>query len=49
MNLMLAVVYDAFTNIEQGKFKKLFLHKRKVSVRVCVHLWERKREKDMKE
>jgi hypothetical protein len=27
MNLMLAVVYDAFTAIEVGKFKKLFLHK----------------------
>jgi hypothetical protein len=27
MNLMLAVVYDSFTAIEVGKFKKLFLHK----------------------
>ncbi|KAL9981122.1 hypothetical protein ACROYT_G009786 [Oculina patagonica] len=28
MNLLLAVVYDTFTNIEKDKFRKLFLHKR---------------------
>ncbi|PFX29704.1 Two pore calcium channel protein 1 [Stylophora pistillata] len=28
MNLLLAVVYDTFTNIEKNKFRKLFLHKR---------------------
>ncbi|XP_044164237.1 two pore calcium channel protein 1-like isoform X2 [Acropora millepora] len=28
MNLLLAVVYDAFTNTEEQKFMKLFLHKR---------------------
>ena len=31
MNLMLAIVYDSFTNIELGKFKKLLLHRRKAS------------------
>ncbi|XP_015748461.1 PREDICTED: two pore calcium channel protein 1-like [Acropora digitifera] len=29
MNLLLAVVYDTFTNIEKEKFMNLFLHKRK--------------------
>ncbi|XP_066018883.1 two pore channel protein 1-like isoform X2 [Pocillopora verrucosa] len=29
MSLLLAVVYDAFTNIVKNKFRKLFLHKRK--------------------
>ncbi|XP_020631315.1 two pore calcium channel protein 1-like isoform X2 [Orbicella faveolata] len=28
MNLLLAVVYDTFTNIEKNKFRQLFLHKR---------------------
>eukprot|EP00088_Acartia_fossae_P037775 TRINITY_DN3900_c0_g1_i4.p1 TRINITY_DN3900_c0_g1~~TRINITY_DN3900_c0_g1_i4.p1 ORF type:complete len:917 (-),score=53.70 TRINITY_DN3900_c0_g1_i4:656-3406(-) len=36
MNLMLAVVYDAFTKIEVAKFKKLFLHKRKA----CQHAFK---------
>jgi len=36
MNLMLAVVYDSFTRIEVGKFKKLFLHKRKA----CQHAFK---------
>jgi len=36
MNLMLAVVYDAFTKIEVGKFKKLYLHKRKA----CQHAFK---------
>ena len=31
MNLMLAVVYDAFTKIEKDKFRRLFLHKRKAA------------------
>ena len=31
MNLMLAVVYDAFTRIEKEKFRRLFLHKRKAA------------------
>ena len=31
MNLMLAVVYDAFTKIEKEKFRRLFLHKRKAA------------------
>ena len=31
MNLMLAVVYDAFTRIEKDKFRRLFLHKRKAA------------------
>jgi two pore calcium channel protein 1 len=31
MNLMLAVVYDAFTRIEREKFRRLFLHKRKAA------------------
>jgi len=31
MNLLLAVVYDAFTDEEEKKFRKLFLHKRKAS------------------
>ena len=31
MNLLLAVVYDAFTDEEEKKFKKLYLHKRKAS------------------
>ena len=31
MNLMLAVVYDAFTHIEKEKYKRLFLHKRKAT------------------
>ena len=31
MNLMLAVVYDAFTRIEKEKFRRLFLHKRRAS------------------
>merc|ERR1719412_724840 len=31
MNLMLAVVYDAFTRVEVNKFKKLFLHRRKAA------------------
>ncbi|XP_018323604.1 two pore calcium channel protein 1-like isoform X2 [Agrilus planipennis] len=29
MNLMLAVVYETFTNIEKDKFRKLLLHKRR--------------------
>ena len=32
MNLMLAVVYDAFTRIEKVKYRKLFLHKRKAAL-----------------
>ncbi len=31
MNLMLAVVYDAFTRIEKEKFRRLFLHKRRAA------------------
>lgn len=31
MNLMLAVVYDAFTRIEKDKFRRLFLHQRKAA------------------
>lgn len=31
MNLMLAVVYDAFTRIEKDKFRRLYLHKRKAA------------------
>ncbi|XP_054279606.1 two pore calcium channel protein 1-like isoform X2 [Macrosteles quadrilineatus] len=33
MNLMLAVVYETFTNIEREKFRKLLLHKRQA----CQH------------
>uniref|UniRef100_A0A1B6DU32 EF-hand domain-containing protein n=2 Tax=Clastoptera arizonana TaxID=38151 RepID=A0A1B6DU32_9HEMI len=33
MNLMLAVVYETFTNIEREKFRKLLLHKRQA----CNH------------
>lgn len=36
MNLLLAVVYDAFTAEEVKKFKKLFLHKRKA----CQHAFK---------
>jgi two pore calcium channel protein 1 len=36
MNLLLAVVYAAFTEEEQKKFKKLFLHKRKA----CQHAFK---------
>ncbi|GAB6028669.1 hypothetical protein CHUAL_004495 [Chamberlinius hualienensis] len=36
MNLMLAVVYHAFTEIEKDKFRKLLLHKR----RACQHAFK---------
>nr|KAG5700366.1 hypothetical protein BaRGS_029618 [Batillaria attramentaria] len=32
MNLLLAVVYDTFSNLEKGKLKALFLHKREACV-----------------
>ena len=41
MNLMLAVVYDAFTAIEVGKFKKLFLHKVTRGFLHLAVLWSR--------
>jgi two pore calcium channel protein 1 len=47
MNLMLAVVYDAFTKIEKDKFRKLFLHKRKAAKQAFNLLGSRERPKEI--
>ena len=47
MNLMLAVVYDAFTRIEKDKFRKLFLHKRKAAKHAFQLLVTKERPKEV--
>lgn len=41
MNLLLAVVYDTFTNVEKDKFRKLYLHKRYAVRQAHKNLCER--------
>ncbi len=47
MNLMLAVVYDAFTRIEKEKFRRLFLHKRKAAQHAFKLLVTRERPEEV--
>ncbi|TRY69993.1 hypothetical protein TCAL_02815 [Tigriopus californicus] len=47
MNLMLAVVYDAFTRIEKEKFRRLFLHKRKAAQHAFNLLVTKERPKEV--
>ena len=47
MNLMLAVVYDAFTRIEKEKFRRLFLHKRKAALHAFKLLVTRERPEEV--
>ena len=48
MNLMLAVVYDAFTRIEKDKFRRLFLHKRKAAQHAFKLLVTKDRSEEVK-
>ncbi len=47
MNLMLAVVYDAFTRIEKEKFRRLFLHKRRAAEHAFRLLTTRERPEEI--
>lgn len=47
MNLMLAVVYDAFTRIEKEKFRRLFIHKRKAAQHAFKLLVTQERQEEV--